>query len=141
MKSRCSGSSTESSNQKYHESGVRVCDEWQEYAPFAAWARANGYRDVLSLGLIDAKGDFCPENCQWRANQLISHSKLSIKNKSGYKGVTRTRNGKRWQASISINKKSVYIGTYDDPVLAALAYDQKAFELHGDAAYFNFPRG
>jgi hypothetical protein len=48
-------------------------------------------------------------------------------------------NGKRWQAGMRCRGKYYYLGVFDDQVEAAKARDRKAFELHGEYAYLNFP--
>lgn len=53
--------------------------------------------------------------------------------KSGFKGVY-SRNGK-WEAYIL--KK--YLGTFDAPELAAIAYDEAAIKQFGEFARLNFP--
>lgn len=55
-----------------------------------------------------------------------------------YKGISRVSDGK-WQAQIVFNKRAIYLGRYDDPVIAAKAYDTAARELFGEYAYLNFP--
>jgi len=49
------------------------------------------------------------------------------------------RNKDRWQAGIGCRGKSHYIGLFADEVEAAKARDRKAYELHGQYAYLNFP--
>jgi hypothetical protein len=56
----------------------------------------------------------------------------------GYVGVY--PRGKRWEAGIAWRGKHFYLGHYDDPVEAAQARDRKAYELHGEHAYLNFPQ-
>ena len=63
--------------------------------------------------------------------------KAQSKNTSGYKGVYRTANRKRWRVWIGVNGASKYIGTFDTPEQAAKAYDDAAKEMHGDFAKFN----
>lgn len=73
-----------------------------------------------------------------------ANRKLNKNNKSGYKGVfiRITKSGiKRYEASIKYKGKREVIGTYSDKILAAIAYDKKAFELFGEYAKLNLPVG
>jgi len=56
---------------------------------------------------------------------------------SGYVGVHRC--GKKWEAGITASGVYHYLGRFDDPAEAAKARDRKAYELHGELAYLNFP--
>lgn len=56
---------------------------------------------------------------------------------SGYKGVCWRKQKKRWQAKIKVNGKQVWSHMADTPRLAAIAYDEKALELHGEFAVTN----
>jgi hypothetical protein len=49
------------------------------------------------------------------------------------------RRGDKWEARISYRGKLFCLGRFDDPVEAAKARDRKAWELHGEFAYLNFP--
>lgn len=64
MKLRCSSHATERWP-RYGGRGIRVCDEWQAFSPFAEWAFANGYSPELSLDRIDNDGHYEPNNCRW----------------------------------------------------------------------------
>lgn len=55
---------------------------------------------------------------------------------SGYKGVYRSRSG-AWLARIQLKKKKIHLGTFDNKVDAARAYNEKAKELYGDFAWLN----
>ena len=47
------------------ENGPGILPAWRDFAAFRDWATKNGYRDDLTLGRIDAAGDYTPENCEW----------------------------------------------------------------------------
>lgn len=64
-----------------------------------------------------------------------------------YKGVWRTsrhatarNNTKTWEARICWERKQRYIGTFDLPEQAAVAYDDWARTFHGVFARLNFPK-
>jgi len=59
----------------------------------------------------------------------------------GYKGVRQRRGEYTWCTEIVHNQKYYYVGTHITPEEAALAYDKKAKELHGEFARLNFPSG
>ena len=52
-------------------------------------------------------------------------------NTSGYKGVTWNKARKRWQAQISANRKTIYLGRFDRIEEAASAYKSASKRLHG----------
>jgi hypothetical protein len=57
---------------------------------------------------------------------------------SRFVGVYR-RGENRWEARIRCRGKVYYLGYFDDEIAAAKARDRKAYELHGEFAYLNFP--
>ena len=52
-----------------------------------------------------------------------------------YKGK---KNGPYFRADININGKQTYIGIFKTEIAAAIAYDEKAKEIHGGFANLNF---
>jgi len=56
---------------------------------------------------------------------------------SRFVGVYRYRD--KWVAHLMCRGKHYYVGTFADEVEAAKARDRKAYELHGQYAYLNFP--
>lgn len=65
-------------------------------------------------------------------SQNSCNSKRNTRNKTGYKGVTRSRKVGRFLASITINGKVIRIGTFDNPADAHDAYVEAAKQLHGE---------
>ena len=57
-----------------------------------------------------------------------------------YKGVSWKVNDKKWLSRICCDGKCTFIGYFIDETEAAVAYDKKAIELHGEFAYLNFPQ-
>jgi hypothetical protein len=58
-------------------------------------------------------------------------------NKSGYRGVSYAKEVRKWLAQIKLNKKAISIGYYFTQEEAAIAYNAKAIELHGEYACLN----
>ena len=124
MKGRCYNPN----NNKYINYGARgiiVCDEWKnDFKAFYDWSIKNGYSKELSLDRIDVNGNYEPSNCRWTdAKTQARNIRLErINNTVGYKGVS-VKN-KKFQARIGINYKDVYLGTFDNAIDGALAYDK-----------------
>jgi hypothetical protein len=55
-------------------------------------------------------------------------------NTSGYKGVSWHNGAKRWQASIRVAYRLIYLGAFQTPEDAHAAYCEAAARLHGDFA-------
>lgn len=58
---------------------------------------------------------------------------------SRYKGVSWSKQRRKWRASICCDYRVRTIGRFDNKPQAAMAYDDKAIELFGEFAYLNFP--
>lgn len=50
-------------------------------------------------------------------------------NTSGYKGVSWSKQAKKWRAYINYNGKQLHLGFFDDPKQAGKAYRRKLMEL------------
>jgi hypothetical protein len=59
---------------------------------------------------------------------------------SQYKGVCWDSRVMKWAVCIHVNNETVNLGTYDDEVLAAQAYDAAAVTMFKDFACLNFAR-
>jgi hypothetical protein len=62
---------------------------------------------------------------------------LSIRNKSGFKGVD--QQAKKWRARVTINGKRQYVGLFDNPEKAAHAFDRAARAQTSEKIFLNFP--
>lgn len=65
----------------------------------------------------------------------------TITNKSGYKGVAKNTKCNTWRSTITANRKTIYLGSFNNKEDAAIAYDKAAIRLHGEFARTNFPVG
>lgn len=65
-----------------------------------------------------------------------NRNKTSV-SKSGFKNVYPVPNTKRWYSKIMINRKRIYLGSFDSKKEAALAYNEAAIEYHGKFANLN----
>lgn len=66
------------------------------------------------------------------------NNKLRIDSTSGYKGVFWSKDSKKWQAQIQVDRKKIHLGFFSDPIDAARAYDNAAKEHHGEFCRTNF---
>lgn len=74
---------------------------------------------------------FCtrPEN--------VMNSKKRIDNNSGYRGVFWRTRERKWVSRITINKKRIYTGSFDNKIEAAIAYNNSALKHFGQFALLN----
>ncbi len=79
-------------------------------------------------------------NCRRHNLRTATHIQNSYnsrrRNKLGYTGVA--KNHRRFMASIKVDTKDVYIGTFDTAEEAAYMRDCYAITMHGDFALLNF---
>jgi hypothetical protein len=58
---------------------------------------------------------------------------------SRFKGVSLDRNTGKWRATIRVNGKLHWLGSFKEEEAAARAYDEAARKHFGEVAYLNFP--
>lgn len=76
------------------------------------------------------------------ALQNKRNSKVRSDSKTGFKGVSSKRGGRRFVARIQGDDgKRQILGWFHSPEEAAHAYDKAAKELFGEFAWLNFPEG
>lgn len=60
-------------------------------------------------------------------------------NTTGYKGVCFDRRRNKYMAHIHPNGETKFLGYFDNPIEAAIAYDMAALKYYGEFARLNFP--
>jgi hypothetical protein len=68
------------------------------------------------------------------SSQNGRNRKVNSNNTSGFKGVYYHKKARKWTAQIKSHGRSHYLGYFDTPELAHMAYGKAAAELHGDFA-------
>src|ERR1700678_2025450 len=77
-------------------------------------------------------------NLRWCSQIENSHNSKKRNNTSNkYKGVNWNKQNKKWIASIYKDNKYIHLGCFDDEVIAAKKYNEKAIELFGEFASLN----
>lgn len=66
-----------------------------------------------------------------RIAENIRGAKLSKKNTTGCKGVTKVAGKNKWVATIRLDLKRICLGTFDNVEAAAAAYKEASLKYHG----------
>jgi hypothetical protein len=83
-----------------------------------------------------------PSNNRWSNLRAATNAlnrrntKRRKDNTSGFKGVRRSRSGHDWQASITVNKKEIYLGQRSTPEAAHELYRKASLKYHGEFGRF-----
>ena len=105
---------------------------------FAFLENLDGYKYVDHIDRNKLNNDVT--NLRWCTNQQNQQNKANESNcTSQYKGVHYDKSRNKWASKIAVDKKTIHIGRFDNEEDAGRAYDNKAAELFGEFAYFNFP--
>jgi hypothetical protein len=72
-------------------------------------------------------------------SQNICNSRKRKNTSSIYVGVHLRKTNGRWEAEITHNGKKIWLGSFENEVEAAKAYDKAAKKYHGEFARLNFP--
>jgi hypothetical protein len=116
----------------YGGRGIAVCDEWKnDFMSFYDWSILNGYEENkgLSIDRIDNDGNYCPENCRWTTRVIQARNQRIRKNNtSGYRGVSLNKSLNKYTAQIVVNKKHIYLGSFQTAEEGAIAYNNYIIE-------------
>ena len=72
------------------------------------------------------------------AQQNAMNQHRVVKSNSGYKGVSFRSDTGKYSAHITFNYKKINLGCYDNPITAAMVYDEAARKYFGEFANTNF---
>ena len=103
------------------------------------WFIAKGYWPKNQIDHIDGKKlNNAITNLREVTNQQNSWNSYKRKNNvSGYKGVSWHNYSKKWQVSIFVENKKIYIGVFESKNDAARAYNEAAIKYHGEYVKLN----
>lgn len=104
IKSRCNNPNNDSFA-IYGGRGIKICDEWQDFSNFMAWALSNGYTDTLTIERIDVNGNYEPLNCKWTTMKEQGNNRRN-NHFITYKGITRTI--AQWSEIVGIKRNTLY---------------------------------
>lgn len=74
------------------------------------------------------------------SKENLRNRHIDKRNKTGFKGVQldpRKNLSKRYMAQMTLDGKSIYLGRFETPEQAALAYNEAALKHHGEFARLN----
>ena len=125
MKKRCS----EQRWSKWY-ANISVCERWLEsYDNFLADV---GRRPSSqhSLDRIDGSKDYEPSNVRWATKAMQSrNTKNHTTNTSGIRGISWSKEKKKWRASIYVDNVQKHIGYFEDIALAEKARKRAEIDL------------
>lgn len=124
MRKRCYTPST-AAYPNYGGKGIKVSFEWDTYEIFKEWALSNGYTDSLTLDRKDSTKDYSPDNCRWAnyETQTRNRRKQVRVTSSMFIGVSWNIANQKWVAYVTVSKKTILLGYFDDELTAAKTRD------------------
>lgn len=97
-------------------------------------AKSGQFVDHINLNKLDNRKSNLRLCSRTENNRNIG---LPKNNTSGYKGVTFFRLRGKFMAQITVNRKNIYLGYFEDPKDAAKAYNEAALKYYGEFANLN----
>ncbi|GMN56406.1 hypothetical protein TIFTF001_025527 [Ficus carica] len=119
-------------------SNTFLSESWSADLPFKEDSADDGYSQAITEGSVDESQDVSAARGD---DTLAVVAREPSGRKMQFRGVRRRPWGK-YAAEIRDprkNGKRVWLGTYETPADAALAYDRAAFKIRGAKAKLNFP--
>lgn len=126
MLQRCNNSNT-AAYKNYGGRGISVCKDWHDFKMFLK-DMGTKPNSTYTLDRIDVNGNYESSNCRWVTRNVQSvNVRGRTTNKLGYTGIKVTPKGK-FTATISVNNKHTFLGTFKTPESASRAYQQAKIE-------------
>jgi len=130
MKARCNN--PKAPKYKYYGAkGVSICERWGQFENFL---EDMGERPAgKSLDRFpDKKGNYCKDNCRWATIEQQNRNRNPLTRPRNAIGAAHRKQGsKPWIASIWVNGKSKYLGSYATEEEAHGVYERAKEELNG----------
>ena len=102
----------------YGGRGISVCPEWEE--DFWTFVDNVGERpEGHTLDRINNDGNYEPTNIRWSSPSEQQTNTRQVKEAKGFY----QRPDSRYVSNIRVDNKTVYLGTFECPLLARLAYE------------------
>jgi hypothetical protein len=123
MVERCHGKNPNKSKW-YKNKGIKVCSEWRDALTFIKWAEKNGYKEGFSIHRKNNECDYNAENCIFLSKKEHYKKHLGIKkiplsnNKSGFSGVSYSKNNKTYVSYIYYKGKQIHLGSFKTAIEA-----------------------
>jgi len=112
MKRRCDNPKTEQ-YKDYGGRGITVCKEWiNDFMCFYNWAIRSGWGPGLTLDRKNNDLNYAPENCRFVDRITQGRNQRTRITNSISRGID--INGGGYRVRVTVNKKTLYIGRYDD---------------------------
>jgi|AGTN01.1.fsa_nt_gi hypothetical protein len=103
MKQRCNNPNCKEFKY-YGARDIKVCDEWNGYRNFEAWAVANGYQENFTLDRINNSRGYAPDNCRWVSHREQQNNKTN-NHYIAYRG--RTQSMRMWCEELGLSVAAI----------------------------------
>ena len=116
---------------RYGGRGIKMASEFDDFSVWLLYVESleNAYKDNYTIDRVDNDKGYEKGNLRWASKSVQAHNtrRLRTTNKTGFRGVITTKSGK-FSASLGINSKKLYLGTFNSATEAALAYDSYVYK-------------